>query len=317
MPLTEYIGGDTLVFDWVKANEFKVSDLDEFSGKAGVKGDRKYHIWFRDKAFKFVVDDEDLRSWAHNIEDEDPDLVIGNELINEDENERGKQLVVNNERGKQLVVNDERGKQPIVEESDSGGEGEPDLLDGDDEVDFDETRISDEDNDEPKYPIFNPKTTFNPEFSINQIFATKHEFKKAAQSYAINVKRNICFSKNDGRRVYANCVDETCKWKIHALKMKDEMAFQVRKYEEKHTCAPTQDLSERFLQRFQSQANRDVAVFMVDAIYDTRCQVSRQQAYKARAKALLKIEGDPDLQYSKLWSYVDELRKACCVEGCL
>lgn len=48
---------------------------------------------------------------------------------------------------------------------------------------------------------------------------------------------------------------------------------------------------------------------MLDAGHDTRCQVTRPQAYKAKKKALLKIEGDHDLLYTKLWSYVAELRK--------
>ncbi|KAL8555977.1 hypothetical protein ACS0TY_003696 [Phlomoides rotata] len=86
---------------------------------------------------------------------------------------------------------------------------------------------------------------------------------------------------------------------------------------DKHTCAPSQKvrnltsswLSERFLQRFVSDGGRVISGFLLDANYDTRVKITRAQCYKARSKALLKIEGDSDAQYSKLWAYAEELRK--------
>lgn len=249
------MGGHTVVYDWVKANEFKKSDLDEFSEEQWVKEEKKYYIRLRDQAFKFVIDDDDLISWSIKYlasrvihiyveqvqveidsDFEDPDFVIGNELSDDDNddqifegnvehvgsdldeidesnvvgsttyvNKGSEQCDYDKEGGIQLVVDIERGKQPVVDEYDSGGGGDPDLLDGDDEVDFDEYRVSDEDNDEPNYPVFNPKTIFDPVFSIGQIFGTNQEFRKAAQSYAIKVKRNIHVPKNDTRRIYAEC----------------------------------------------------------------------------------------------------------------
>ncbi|KAL8477002.1 hypothetical protein ACS0TY_029342 [Phlomoides rotata] len=71
----------------------------------------------------------------------------------------------------------------------------------------------------------------------------------------------------------------------------------------------TQTRTKNEQQRFQSDGKRDISGFMIDATYDLRCEVSRHQAYKAKVKALKKIEGDPDVQYSKLWSYAEELRK--------
>ncbi|KAL8510024.1 hypothetical protein ACS0TY_017017 [Phlomoides rotata] len=68
-------------------------------------------------------------------------------------------------------------------------------------------------------------------------------------------------------------------------------------------------LSERFIQKFQSDGNRDVNGFMLDAMHDVRCEVSKNQAYRAKIMTLSKIEGDVDLQYTKLWSYAGELRK--------
>ncbi|KAL8472411.1 hypothetical protein ACS0TY_029569 [Phlomoides rotata] len=296
----------------------------------------------RDMNFKLCLDDVDLGYWAHkhldvremhvyveifqlepeNINEEvdsedsdleDHDFMIGNEVIDDDELEveleeegEGKQL-----GGKQLVVIDEESS-----ESDSAHKADKDVVEEEHNHDFDEFKLSHEDNDQPEYTIFNPSTIFNPEFTIGQIFASKKEFKKVAQSHAIK-HRNICFPKNDNRRIYAKCVDVGCKWLIHALKRKNEAAFQIRKHYSNHTCVASQKiknltstwLSEKFIQRFQSDTKRGVNGFMLDFLHDTRCEVSKQQDFRAKSLALLKIEGDPNAQYAKLWSYANELRK--------
>ncbi|KAL8495562.1 hypothetical protein ACS0TY_019630 [Phlomoides rotata] len=46
-----------------------------------------------------------------------------------------------------------------------------------------------------------------------------------------------------------------------------------------------------------------------NVMHDVRCEVSKNQAYRAKIMALSKIEDDADLQHTKLWSYAEELRK--------
>ncbi|KAL8481574.1 hypothetical protein ACS0TY_027907 [Phlomoides rotata] len=246
-PNSFYVDGDTVVYDWVKVDEFRVRDLDEWSTNAG---------------FKFVIDDDDLRTWAskclkvgrqlsiyvellpgQSSEDdlptedcetfEDDEYVIGNEILSsEDDDEIFEKevdgdiedvLVGGNEVGTEGVMrrgvrdqirgDEERGKRPDVggdsSESECEVDKEIDVVAGD-VHDFEEQRVSDEENDEPSYPVFNPKTTFNPEFCLGQIFANKKDFKVAAQSDAIKQRRNIEFPKNDSRRIYAKCCDPTC-----------------------------------------------------------------------------------------------------------
>ncbi|KAL8554989.1 hypothetical protein ACS0TY_002973 [Phlomoides rotata] len=209
-----------------------------------------------------------------------------------------------------------KGKEVVSTDSDNETNIEVDVVDQD-VHNFDEHRLSDKDNDDPTYPVFNPKTAFDPDFTIGQIFATKKEFKFAAQSHAIKCRRNIHFPKNEIRRIYAKCLDPTCKWMIHTLLRKNEQSYQIRNLDLTHTCAPSKKLKsltsswlmERFLQRFQSDPKRSVSVFKEDAMYDMKCEVSRQQAYRAKSLALLKIGGDPEAQYAKLWSYAGEIRK--------
>lgn len=59
MALTEYVGGDYLVFDWVKADEIAYSDLDEYGRTAMVKGARRYQLRMKNMSFKLLIDDDD------------------------------------------------------------------------------------------------------------------------------------------------------------------------------------------------------------------------------------------------------------------
>ncbi|KAL0420975.1 UNVERIFIED_CONTAM: hypothetical protein Slati_3120400 [Sesamum latifolium] len=108
-----------------------------------------------------------------------------------------------------------------------------------------------------------------------------------------------------------------CEWKVHALTMKDEYSFQVRQYHFKHNCGPVCScknvnstwLSKRFEQEFRADPKRNIKGSKSDVVRDIRCHVSQSQAYRAKWKALKKIEGNPDDQYKQLWDYAGELQK--------
>lgn len=190
----------------------------------------------------------------------------------------------------------------------SSDSGEEDIVDTSN--DFDEHRISDGDDEGPSHLIFNPVMIYDPTFDKGMIFGTKAEFRKAVQSYAIRTKRTLKFVKNDKIRVYVRCAGEGCEWMINALKMKDECTFQIREYNPNHSCPPTfrvknvktKWLSERYIKKFQSDPKRNVKGFRLDVMNEIGCHVSKDQAYRAKRKALAMIEGSPGIQYSRsLW----------------
>ncbi|KAL0344327.1 UNVERIFIED_CONTAM: hypothetical protein Sangu_1320100 [Sesamum angustifolium] len=132
------------------------------------------------------------------------------------------------------------------------------------------------------------------------------------------------FSGDEGDNAVGNTTfnpnhffDPNCEWKVHALKIKDESSFQVRQYHFKHNCGPVYNcknvnstwLSKRFEQEFRTEPKRNVKGFKSDVVRDIRCHVSQSQAYRAKWKALKKIEGNPDYQYKQLWDYAGEIQK--------
>ncbi|KAL0319874.1 UNVERIFIED_CONTAM: hypothetical protein Sradi_5248900 [Sesamum radiatum] len=68
-------------------------------------------------------------------------------------------------------------------------------------------------------------------------------------------------------------------------------------------------LSEKYIQKFKSDPNRNVKGFRVDVMNELRLHVSKDQAYRAKKLALKKLEGSPEYQYSRLWDYAEEVRK--------
>ncbi|KAL2237733.1 UNVERIFIED_CONTAM: hypothetical protein Sindi_0965000 [Sesamum indicum] len=201
------------------------------------------------------------------------------------------------------------------DEEDGESSEEVDVVDNDRELD--EKRDSDGDGEGPSHPLFNVDETYNPTFEIGMLFSTKKECKKALQSHAIKSKRTLKFTKNDKRRIYAECGDADCQWKLHAIKVKDEETFQINLLQSHHSCPQIFDvknmksnwLKDRYLQKFKSDPKRNVKGWRVDVINELRVNVSKSQAYRAKKAALKEIEGAPEWQYSRLWDYAEEIRR--------
>ncbi|KAL0315555.1 UNVERIFIED_CONTAM: hypothetical protein Sradi_5433700 [Sesamum radiatum] len=182
---------------------------------------------------------------------------------------------------------------------------------------FDSDKTSDDENG-PKYPSFNSIDTYNPQFQLGMLFSSKKEFTTIVQSLAVRTRRNIKFAKkNDKRRVYAKCAEEGCDFRIHALALGNQQTFQIREYHSIHKCGvnfhvkncKSTWLGEKYEDLFRTDPRRAVKGFRQDAIKDMRVHVSRNQAYRAKWKALKKIEGSSEEQYGTMRDYAEELRR--------
>ncbi|KAL2245997.1 UNVERIFIED_CONTAM: hypothetical protein Sindi_2867900 [Sesamum indicum] len=210
--------------------------------------------------------------------------------------------------------NDREGGEPDGgADSDGGIEGTK----GSSDENFDSGEGSDAEQGS-KFPIFNNVDTYDPKFELGMIFSNKTEFRLVVHSHAIKTKRTLKITKNDGRRIYAKCGVEGCDWRIHALKLAKEHTFQIREYYPKHKCGVTYNvknvkstwLSGKYESSFRSDPKRNVKGFRNDVIRDIRVGVSKSQAYRAKHKAIEKIEGKAEEQYGMLWDYADELRRS-------
>ncbi|XP_073152078.1 uncharacterized protein [Henckelia pumila] len=181
----------------------------------------------------------------------------------------------------------------------------------------DDLIIRDNGSDDESFPVFNPVELYDPTFEMGMLFSTKKELRHAVHSHAIKTQRSINITKNDKIRLYAKCANMECGWKLHALKLQDECTFQVRIYEPKHTCAPyfhvknlkSGWLSMKYESKFRSDPKRNVKGFRTDVMKEIKCHVSKHQAYKAKKKAILLVEGVARDQYSLLWDFAEEIKR--------
>ena len=65
------------------------------------------------------------------------------------------------------------------------------------------------------------------------------EFRKVLCKFAIDVRFQLKYLKNDKQRVTVVCSfheEKGCKWRIHKSKEMVNGFFQIRKFEKQHTC---------------------------------------------------------------------------------
>ncbi|KAK4407317.1 Eukaryotic translation initiation factor 3 subunit I [Sesamum angolense] len=92
----------------------------------------------------------------------------------------------------------------------------------------------------------------------------------------------------------------------------------IRQYNPEHKCARSFNvknvnskwLSIKYEDAFRTDPKRNVKGFRKDIIKELRCHVSRNQAYRAKKKALEAIEGKAEDQFDSLWDYASELRNS-------
>lgn len=143
-----------------------------------------------------------------------------------------------------------------------------------------EHKLSDGEEEGPNYPVFNTSMLYDPCFDLGMIFSSKDEFRKTVNSYAIRTKRTLKFTKN-----------HSC---TQTFNVKNVKTKRLKKY----------------LHNFQSDPKRNIKGFRVDIIKELKYNVSKDQAYRAKRKALQMLGGIPDHQYTKLRDYTGELKRS-------
>ncbi|KAL2230508.1 UNVERIFIED_CONTAM: hypothetical protein Sindi_1645200 [Sesamum indicum] len=168
------------------------------------------------------------------------------------------------------------------------------------------------------FPVFNPSCLFEPSFALGMVFSNKTKLRQTIQSHAITNKRNIKIAKYDKERLHAKCADKECMWRIHACVLKSECTFQIRDYVPNHTYNITFHvknmkstwLSKKYMHKFKTNRMWGIKGFKIDAIEEIRCNITRNQAVRAKRLALLMLEGSASEQYALLWDYADEIKRS-------
>lgn len=174
------------------------------------------------------------------------------------------------------------------------------------------------DEDEINYPVFDEDADMvNPVFQLGMCFKNSRAFREAVKKHAIQQRRPIVNCRNFGRKVQYVC-QHPCQWKIYASPMhKGSITYQIKTFNPVHTCMPTfnqKQINSRWLSEYYEKDIRMNPSWPIDAFHkkivnELKCHVSKHAVYRAKARALKKINGTHKEQYSQLWRYAYQLRK--------
>ncbi|XP_027181735.1 uncharacterized protein LOC113780116 [Coffea eugenioides] len=129
------------------------------------------------------------------------------------------------------------------------------------------------DVDEKKFRVFNPATEMDdPKFELGLLFKYKTDFINAAKSHGVKYGRKI-------RTTY-------------------------------HGLANVTYLANKYLEDIKLNPDFNVGDFIIKIYMDLGVSIIPNMGYKVKTKAKQMIHGDFVSQYSKLWSYYEELQKA-------
>nr|XP_027077015.1 uncharacterized protein LOC113700766 [Coffea arabica] len=168
-----------------------------------------------------------------------------------------------------------------------------------------------------KYERFNPKTDMDdPKFKLKLVFTDKQLFKKACRAHGVKWGRKIRFKKDDLIRVRAYCKGKGCNWFAYASKLDKTGDFIIKTMMTTHTCGRTSDhgmanikfLCDKYLEDFRLNPNYKPGDFVNKVHTDVNATITRNVAYRTKAKAKELIEGKR--------GFLDGCRPVVGLDGC-
>ncbi|XP_063941468.1 uncharacterized protein LOC135149632 [Daucus carota subsp. sativus] len=157
----------------------------------------------------------------------------------------------------------------------------------------------------------------NPVFQRGMCFKNSKTFRETVKKYAIMNRRPIINCRNFGKKVQYVC-QPPCRWKIYASPMhKGSVTYQIKTYVNKHTCMPTfnqKQINSKWIADYYEMEIRmnptwPISAFHKKIVNDLKCNVSKHAVYRARSRALKRINGTHEEQYADLWKYGYQLKK--------
>ena len=154
-------------------------------------------------------------------------------------------------------------------------------------------------------------------FELGQIFSTKEVFRNAVKEYALQEKKDLKLTKNDNKRVVAQCVED-CPFYLRVSKTETRPYFMLVTFVDEHNChrtasnrqAKTRFLARKFMPILRCSAEIKVNTLIEVARLRWGILITRHKAYRAKVKSLEMIQGACTDQYSHLRNYAQELLRS-------
>lgn len=153
-----------------------------------------------------------------------------------------------------------------------------------------------------------------------QIFTDVQEFRMHLVYHAVAVGIDYDFVKNEKSRVTVICrsAGMACKWRVHASRMKNSNAFQIKTMNAEHTCgggigtANHRRVTKHFLARLlktklQGKPNYRTSDAVKDFQHDFGLKINYHRMWNGKEVAMNELYGDARFSYEQLKWYVKKL----------
>ncbi|KAL0448031.1 UNVERIFIED_CONTAM: hypothetical protein Slati_1931000 [Sesamum latifolium] len=172
----------------------------------------------------------------------------------------------------------------------------------------------------PKFPKYNPKTeNKNPDLQLGLIFSSKKEAKFVIDTHCLRRGMMYRFDRNDHRRLRARCKKEGCEWYVYVSPMQEDKSWQVKGYNAVHSkCSWNYYnnniisgwLGKTFVNKFKNNPKLGTNELRSEICNTLKCNVSKQQAYRAKQKAINILLGSLKEHFSTIRDYCLELMRS-------
>lgn len=178
----------------------------------------------------------------------------------------------------------------------------------------------------PRYPKFRSEDlTKTFKFTVGMEFSSLKQFKDAILEHNVLNGKQVKFRKNDADRVRVVCKSfDTCGYTALVSRVVRSHTFRVKTLVPKHTCGRVFDnknaKSEWVAKVIFDRMKCSKGMQINDVVTEVRTKYSTgitfSTAFKARQIARKLVDGDSVKQYALLWSYSEELKRACRGNNC-
>jgi len=203
-----------------------------------------------------------------------------------------------------------------IGEASEGGDGIA-YFDSDHDASYDEDSDGVSRRRNCRFPIFDSHAE-TPHFAVDMCFRGRDQLKDAIERYALKMKVNIRYPKNDKQRLRAVCMWKGCPWVLHASYNSRTDWFQIVTYNPNHACCPelrnkrlsTKRICDNYESTIKANPAWKARAMKETVQEDMGVDVSITMIKRAKARVVKKMMDCQTGGYSKLFDYALELKRS-------
>ena len=151
---------------------------------------------------------------------------------------------------------------------------------------------------------------------VKEVFKSKEALQEKLKALAVKKRFQFKTPKSDKDLLVVVCMDDNCKWRLRASRLKGCNMFEIRKYYNVHTCfldsqekdnhqASSKLVGKNFRHKFDGASfTYKPADIMQDFQKEFGYEISYHKAWRVREFTMEMVRGSPADSYHLLPSYM-------------